>query len=94
MSMAHNLRHNALRFTWPSACSSCIVCSCMQMGYTRSRRYAKHKGGTKSQALETEDAEKAESAQIFHAKWREAVEDPQYQALKARHQQRRRKTRK
>lgn len=27
----------------------------LQMGYTRSRRYAKYKGGKKSQPLETED---------------------------------------
>jgi Domain of unknown function (DUF4385) len=58
----------------------------LQMGYTRSRRYAKHKGGTKSTVLETEDPVKALAAQIFQVKWREAAADPEYQRLKKEHQ--------
>ncbi len=57
----------------------------LQMGYTRSRRYAKHKGGKKSQPLETEDPIKARSAEIFYEKWRAAAEDPEYLRLKELH---------
>jgi Domain of unknown function (DUF4385) len=52
----------------------------LQMGCTRSRRYANYKGGTKydkenDYALNgrgTGDASKTKSAAIFHAKWKEA----------------------
>ena len=53
----------------------------LQMGYTRSRRYANHKSGRKydkdSKAIleREEDAVKAESAKIFYEKWRKASED-------------------
>lgn len=53
-------------------------------------RYAKHKGGTKANRLETEDAEKARCAEIFKAKWRAAAEDATYQELKTAHQRRKR----
>ena len=58
----------------------------LQMGYTRSRRYAKHKGGNKSQILEEEDPVKAQSAVIFQQKWQEAAADERYQELKKQHQ--------
>ena len=57
----------------------------LQMGYTRSRRYAKHKGGKKSQPLEKEDPVKARSAEIFYKKWRAAAEDEEYLRLKELH---------
>ena len=47
----------------------------LQMGYTRSRRYANHKSGrkykegTKEVLAREEDQSKAESAQIFYEKW-------------------------
>ena len=64
----------------------------LQMGYTRSRRYANHKSGRKykegtRQVLEREeDAAKAESAGIFYEKWKKAREDKKYLELKKRHQ--------
>lgn len=73
----------------------------LQMGYTRSRRYANHKGGKKYDGpvpddkkgqsgahgraelpRAPEDPQKAESARIFYAKWREAHDNPDYQAQK------------
>jgi len=74
----------------------------LQMGYTRARRYANHKGGKKYAGpvpadkkgqsgphgraelpRSPEDPQKAESARIFYAKWKEARENPEYQALRA-----------
>lgn len=60
----------------------------LQMGYTRSRRYARYKGGKKSQPLDKQDPIKARSARIFHEKWRAAAEDPEYKRLKERHRRR------
>lgn len=60
----------------------------LQMGYTRSRRYAKYVGGKKSRPREEEDATKARAAEIFHEKWREVAEDPEYLRLKELHRQR------
>ena len=66
----------------------------LQMGYTRSRRYANHKSGRKYKAgtkevLEKEvDAIKAESAKIFYEKWKKAREDKKYLELKKQHQER------
>lgn len=65
----------------------------LQMGYTRSRRYANHKSGRKyvedSKKLlpREEDKLKAESARIFHEKWKKAREDKKYMALTKRHRQ-------
>lgn len=63
----------------------------IQMGYTRSRRYANHKSGRKYAAdgktvlpLD-EDPEKAESARIFYEKWQLVREDQDYQRLMKRH---------
>jgi hypothetical protein len=63
----------------------------LQMGYTRSRRYANHKSGRKydkdSRAVldREEDAVKTESAKIFYEKWRKAREDKKYLAMKKIH---------
>lgn len=63
----------------------------LQMGYTRSRRYANHKSGQKykkgtKEVLERqEDPLKAESAEIFYEKWKKAREDKKYVELKKQH---------
>ncbi|HIK06911.1 MAG TPA: DUF4385 domain-containing protein [Trichormus sp. M33_DOE_039] len=70
----------------------------LQMGYTRSRRYANHKSGRKYQRSQnsTEQKEilpydvdpvKAESAAIFKTKWIEAKTNATYLQLLARHKQ-------
>jgi hypothetical protein len=71
----------------------------LQMGYTRSRRYANHRTGQKYKGPVPDDKKgqsgahgrdqlpldpdpvKAESAQIFKAKWEEAKENETYQLL-------------
>jgi hypothetical protein len=66
----------------------------LQMGYTRSRRYANHKSGrkydkeSKEILAREEDKVKAESAQIFHEKWQKAREDKKYLELKKQHKER------
>ena len=79
----------------------------LQMGYTRSRRYANHKGGKKYDGpvpddkkgrsgahgrpelpRSPEDPIKAESARIFHARWRDAEDNSAYQGLKNWHKER------
>jgi len=60
----------------------------LQMGYTRSRRYAKYVGGNKSRPREELDAEKQRAAEIFHEKWRAAAEDEEYLRLKEGHRHR------
>jgi hypothetical protein len=65
----------------------------LQMGFTRSRRYANHSSGrkydgqhhTKPQDVGSEDSGKAESARIFYERYRRARDDPDYQRLKAEH---------
>lgn len=63
----------------------------LQMGYTRSRRYANYKGGRKydenGEVRErTIDEEKAKSAAIFEEKWIIVREDEEYLKLKKEHQ--------
>jgi len=63
----------------------------LQMGYTRSRRYANYKGGRKydedGKVKERDiDDEKAESAAIFEKKWIIVREDEDYLKLKKEHQ--------
>ncbi|RDY72521.1 DUF4385 domain-containing protein [Halobacillus sp. SY10] len=63
----------------------------LQMGYTRSRRYANYKGGKKyDDNGEVNDRdinqEKAESAKIFEKKWILAREDEEYLKKKKAHQ--------
>ncbi len=68
----------------------------LQMGYTRSRRYANYRGGRKRAPdgaplpAGTGDPVKGETAAIFRARWREVAEDPEYRRLKERHRQRQR----
>jgi Domain of unknown function (DUF4385) len=65
----------------------------LQMGFTRSRRYANHASGKKydpdgqarAQDERSEDSPKAESARIFHRFYRKAAEDPAYQRLRTAH---------
>jgi Domain of unknown function (DUF4385) len=63
----------------------------LQMGYTRSRRYANHKSGrkydkgSKNILQRDEDPIKAQSAQIFYEKWQLAKVDPDYLQLSDRH---------
>jgi hypothetical protein len=66
----------------------------LQMGYTRSRRYANHKSGrkykkdSKDVLQREEDAIKAESAKIFYERWKKAREDKQYLELMKQHRER------
>ena len=63
----------------------------LQMGYTRSRRYANHKTGRKyakdSKVIlpNQEDPIKAESAKIFYEMWQVAKLDPEYVVMLDRH---------
>ncbi|AZB43554.1 DUF4385 domain-containing protein [Bacillus sp. FJAT-42376] len=64
----------------------------LQMGYTRSRRYANYKGGRKySKEGKVKERsineEKAESAAIFEEKWKQVRADQDYLKLKKEHQQ-------
>ncbi len=69
----------------------------LQMGWTRSRRYANHRDGRKYDAngkvrVQEHDAEispKAESARIFKCYYDQIRQDDTYLALKKQHQQRR-----
>jgi hypothetical protein len=60
----------------------------LQMGFTRARRYANHKSGRKwspdrSETLPLDvDPVKAESAQIFYARYARAKNDPDYLRMK------------
>jgi hypothetical protein len=80
----------------------------LQMGYTRSRRYANHPSGKKYAGKKPKDGEprrkalpqaadwatspKAESARIFYGYYLKAREDAEYRRLKAAHQARERET--
>ncbi len=62
----------------------------IQMGFTRARRYANHKGGRKYAADGSElprqaDPVKAESAAVFKATLDRVLADPDYQARQADH---------
>jgi Domain of unknown function (DUF4385) len=65
----------------------------LQMGYTRSRRYANHKSGrkytkdTKIVLPRDEDPLKAESAKIFYAMWQSVKTDPDYLRSIEQHEQ-------
>lgn len=66
----------------------------LQMGYTRSRRYANHKSGrkyakgTRTVLPREQDPIKAESAQIFYQKWQLAKTDPEYLKFADEHRRR------
>lgn len=65
----------------------------VQMGYTRARRYAMHKGGRKYAEDGSElpyhlsDPEKIEVAKLYKIAWRAVTDDPDYQQRKAQHRQ-------
>ena len=65
----------------------------LQMGYTRSRRYANHKGGRKYREGTEEilpldpDPVKARSAEVFREAWLHVKEDPEYRRLMATHRE-------
>ena len=67
----------------------------LQMGYTRARRYARHRGGRKYEGPDRvelppeteEDPVKAESARIFKAAWDAVAADETYQRLKSEHRE-------
>jgi hypothetical protein len=62
----------------------------LHMGFTRARRYANHRDGKKyapdgtilPQEPDAMTCEKAESASIFYACWKEARENPRYLEMK------------
>jgi hypothetical protein len=66
----------------------------LQMGWTRSHRYANHRSGRKyhpttGMVLPREpDPSKAESAAIFYARYVQAREDRRYIALREEHRAR------
>ena len=63
----------------------------LQMGFTRSRRYANHRSGRKwspdhGEVLPPDiDEEKAESARIFYERYQQAKSDPDYLRRRAEH---------
>lgn len=65
----------------------------LQMGWTRARRYANHKGGRKydrrtgAELPRTEDAEKAAAAAVFYERYVAARRHPEYLRPKERHQE-------
>ncbi|WP_189001397.1 DUF4385 domain-containing protein [Deinococcus roseus] len=65
----------------------------LQMGYTRSRRYANHASGRKYDAVTgemlpvQEDPVKARSAEVFKEAWDEARRHPRYQQLLKAHRE-------
>jgi Domain of unknown function (DUF4385) len=65
----------------------------LQMGYTRARRYANHRGGKKYAADGsvlpfTNDPVKAEAAAVFKTAWETVKADPAYVRMKAAHLER------
>jgi hypothetical protein len=65
----------------------------LQMGFTRSRRYANHASGRKydqdgsvaTQESDWKTSDKAKSAEIFYGYYEKAKNDPHYIELKKRH---------
>ena len=60
----------------------------LQMGWTRSLRYAKYKGGKKSQPLEEADQEKLRSASVFKELYDRVRNDDKYLEMKEEHRRR------
>jgi hypothetical protein len=66
----------------------------LQMGWTRARRYANHRGGRKydkgtgEEFPRVEDPEKAAAAAIFYEKYVAARQHPEYVRLKDEHRRR------
>ena len=59
----------------------------LQMGWTRSLRYAKYKGGKKSQPLEEPNREKLESASVFKELYDRVRNDASYIEMRERHRE-------
>ncbi len=65
----------------------------LQMGFTRSRRYANHRGGkkyfegTRTERPKTGDEQKAESAEIFRTYLERALKNRRYLSLRRRHEE-------
>jgi hypothetical protein len=57
----------------------------LQMGWTRSLRYAKYRGGKKSQPLDEPDRDKLESASVFKDRYDRARNDAGYIEMRRRH---------
>jgi Domain of unknown function (DUF4385) len=60
----------------------------LQMGWTRSLRYAKYRAGKKSQPLEEPDQTKLRGASIFKEHYDRARTDDEYIELKEQHRRR------
>ena len=60
----------------------------LQMGWTRSLRYAKYKGGNKTRPLEVPDQEKLRCASIFKTLYDRARTDDKYTEMKEEHKRR------
>ena len=60
----------------------------LQMGWTRSLRYAKYRAGKKSQPLAEPDPTKLQSASVFKELYDRARTDEKYIQLKERHRRR------
>jgi hypothetical protein len=66
----------------------------LQMGWTRARRYANHKGGRKydkttgEELPRTENAENAAAAALFYERYVAARQNPEYVRQKQRHEER------
>ena len=59
----------------------------LQMGWTRSLRYAKYKGGNKSRPFDEPDPEKLQCASIFKAFYDLVREDDKYIEMKQQHRE-------
>jgi hypothetical protein len=64
----------------------------LQMGWTRARRYANHRGGRKydregKELPQSLDDEKAAAAAVFYDRYVKARENPTYRRMKQRHQE-------
>lgn len=59
----------------------------LQMGWTRSMRYSKYKGGNKKWPLEEHDPEKLECASIFKAYYDRARSDTGYVEMRKKHKE-------
>jgi len=60
----------------------------LQMGWTRSLRYAKYKGGNKNRPREEPDQEKLRCASIFKESYDRARTDDRYKDMKEEHKRR------
>jgi hypothetical protein len=60
----------------------------LQMGWTRSLRYAKYRAGKKGQPLEEPDPTKLQAASIFKELYDQARTDKKYIELKEKHKRR------